>query len=65
MQFNEKEFNKYRKEHLEERFWQALRNYMGVGYIFLGESDNEIPERQVLKDTFYIKDEGQKVKKKV
>jgi hypothetical protein len=57
MQFSEKEFNKYREKNPTERFWQALRNYMNVGYIFLGESDNEIPERQVLKDTFYINDE--------
>ena len=59
MQFNEKEFNKYRKEHPEEGFWQALRNYMGVAFIWL-----EVEENQ-LRDTFYIKDEGQKVKKKV
>lgn len=52
--FNEQDFLKYRAEHPEMRFWQALRNYMNVGYIFIGENDNEIPERQVLKDTFYI-----------
>lgn len=54
--FNEQEWLRYRVENPEMRFWQALRNYMDVGYIFLGESDNEIPERQMLKDTFYIKD---------
>ena len=54
--FNEQEWLRYRAENSKMRFWQALRNYMDVEYIFLGESDNEIPERLVLKDTFYIKD---------
>jgi len=57
MQFSEKEFKRYREAHKDQRFFQALRNYMNVGYIFLAESDNEIPERQVLKDTFYIENE--------
>lgn len=54
--FNEQDWLKYRAAHPELRYWQALRNYMGVAYIFLAESDNEIPERQTLKDTFYIGD---------
>ena len=54
--FNEEEWLRYRAENPEMRFWQALRNYMDVGYILLGESDNEIPERQMLRDTFYIQD---------
>lgn len=56
MNFNEQEWMKYRAEHPKMRYWQALRNYMGVAYIFLAESDNEIPERQTLQDTFYIGD---------
>ena len=56
MKFNETEWLKYRADHPELRYWQALRNYMGVGYIFLAESDNEMPERQTLQDTFYIQD---------
>jgi cytoplasmic iron level regulating protein YaaA (DUF328/UPF0246 family) len=59
MQFNEKEFNKYRKEHPEERWWQALRNYMGVAFIWL-----EVEENQ-LRDTFYIQDEIKVIKKKM
>lgn len=54
--FNEQDWLKYRAEHPEQRYWQALRNYMGVAYIFLAESDNELPERQTLKDTFYTGD---------
>ena len=54
--FNEQEWMKYRAENPSLRYWQALRNYMGVGYIFLAESDNELPERQTLQDTFYIGD---------
>ena len=57
MTFNEQDWLKYRQVNKELRYWQALRNYMGVGYIFLGEDDKEIPERQTLQDTFYIKDE--------
>lgn len=56
--FNEEKWNEYRKANPELRFFQALRDYMNVGYIFIGESDNEIPERQTLKDTFYIQDEN-------
>lgn len=52
--FNESEWNEYRKAHPEMRFFQGLRNYMDVGYIYLKESDNE---KHQLKDTFYIKDE--------
>ena len=59
MRFNEKEFNKYRKEHPEERWWQALRNYMGVAFIWL-----EVEENQ-LRDTFYIQDEIKVIKKKM
>lgn len=54
--FNEKDWLEFRAAHPELRYWQALRDYMGVGYILLGESDNEMPERQMLKDTFYIGD---------
>lgn len=54
--FNEKEWLEYREQHKDLRYWQALRNYMEVEYLFLGESDNEMPERQTLIDTFYIGD---------
>ena len=50
MQFNEKEFNKYREENKEMRFFQALRNYMQVNKIWIEEEENQ------LRDTFYIKD---------
>jgi hypothetical protein len=40
-------FIAYCKAHPEQRFWQALRNWAGVAYIFAGkDTDN-------LEDTFY------------
>lgn len=57
-QFNEKDWLAYREEHKKTgtRYWQDLRNYMGVGYILLADTDNEIPDRDTLTDTFYIGD---------
>jgi len=49
--FNEKEWLEYRAKYPELRFWQALRAYMEVGYIWLSVEDAD------LIDTFYIKDE--------
>lgn len=54
--FNEKDWLEFRSSHPELRYWQALRAYMGVDYIFLGENDKENPDRQRLQDTFYIND---------
>lgn len=55
MKFNEQDWLKYRAERPEQRYWQCLRNYMGVGYILLDESDNLLPDPKY-KDTFYIGD---------
>lgn len=54
--FNEKDWLEFRSSHPELRYWQALRAYTEVDFIFLGEKDSENPDRQVLKDTFYITD---------
>ena len=48
--FNEKEWLEFRAKHPELRYWQALRAYMGVAYIWHEVEDGE------LQDTFYIKD---------
>jgi hypothetical protein len=40
-------FVAYCKAHSEQRFWQALRNWTGVAYIFVGK------DKDNLKDTFY------------
>ena len=48
--FNEKDWLEYRAAHQELRFWQALRAYMEVGYIWM-----EVEEGDLI-DTFYIKD---------
>lgn len=49
--FNEREWLKYRAEHPEMRFWQALRNYMDVANVYLTENDEGD-----LFDTFYLGD---------
>jgi len=48
--FNEKDWLEYRAAHQELRYWQALRAYMEVGYIWLSVEEGD------LIDTFYIKD---------
>ena len=54
--FNEKDWLEFRAKYPELRYWQALRAYMEVDFIFLGNKDRENPDRQQLKDTFYIND---------
>ena len=40
-------FVTYCHEHPNERFWQALRNWAGVGFIFVGVREDDF------RDTFY------------
>lgn len=49
--FNEQNFLKYRAEHPEMRFFQALRNFCNASIVWIEKEEGE------LKDTFYIKDE--------
>ncbi|MFA5397987.1 MAG: hypothetical protein WC346_18390 [Methanogenium sp.] len=42
-------FVKYCNEHPSHRFWQALRNWSGIAFIFALNSDN----MKDAKDTFY------------
>jgi hypothetical protein len=45
-----KSFIKYCEKHPEERFWQALRNWAGVAFIYA----SCVPEgRGGMEDTFY------------
>lgn len=44
-------FAKYIVEHPQERFWQAIRNFAGVGFVYIS---NELMSEDGLKDTFYI-----------
>lgn len=41
-------FVAYCKAHPEERFWQALRNWAGVGFVFVSDTLAE-----GVRDTFY------------
>jgi len=45
-----KSFAKYCKEHPEERFWQALRNWSGYKFIF---ASNVLPVKPEQADTFH------------
>lgn len=48
-----KEFTKYCEKHPEQRFWQALRNWAGVGFIKINNSlDDELGDI----DTFYFEE---------
>jgi hypothetical protein len=42
--------------HPEERFWQAIRNWSGAAYIFIG--DKLSTEIQGGRDTFYFEDKN-------
>lgn len=47
------EFVKYCEEHPQERFWQALRNWSGYGFVLVGHKPPELPWRKDWPDTFY------------
>jgi hypothetical protein len=47
-------FTLYMKKHPEQRFFQALRNWAGVGFIWAGNS----PDGSDMVDTFYWRDDG-------
>jgi hypothetical protein len=48
--FNEEAWLKFRADHPELRYWQALRQFCEVAYIW-----HEVEEGELV-DTFYIKD---------
>lgn len=48
-----KSFVDYCNIHPEERFWQALRNWSGHGYIFGTKPNSEIGDTDRYEDTFY------------
>ena len=45
------DFVKYCDKHPEQRFWQALRNWLGVNFIFT--SPLRLPYDNQMEDTFY------------
>lgn len=52
--FNEEEWNQFRKDHPELRFWQAMRAYLYVERIVIEYRDDGDITRE---DTFYWQDE--------
>jgi len=52
--FNEEEWNKFRAEHPELRFWQAMASYLFVSRILIEYREDE---EVTYEDTFYWQDE--------
>lgn len=48
-----KEFVKYCEKNQEQRFWQALRNFADVAYVYISEYQNG-----AVKDTFYFENKN-------
>ena len=44
------DFTAYCNEHQSERFWQALRNWCGYGFVLVSNSPDA---KSLAKDTFY------------
>lgn len=47
-----KDFGIYCSNHPDERFWQALRNWMGVRYIYI--SNDTVTYMPNIKNTYYF-----------
>ena len=45
-------FTKYCEKYPEQRFWQCLRNWAKVDYIYTGKYDKEVDDIVAI-DTFY------------
>ena len=54
MTFNEKEWNEFRVEHPELRFWQAMAAYLYVARILVEIHDDQ---EVIHEDTFYWQDD--------
>lgn len=52
--FNEAEFQKFRLEHPELRFWQAMREYLYVDKIVIEYKEDE---EVIREDTFFWQDD--------
>lgn len=50
------DFAVYCCKHPKERFWQALRNWAGVHYIFTCRVPKEVARDYELHDTFYFEE---------
>lgn len=56
-------FIQYMDDHPELRFWQAVRNWSGYGFVYAGEGEMQ-PDGEIklnVEDTFYW--EGARAKK--
>lgn len=49
------DFIRYLVDHPDERFWQAVRNFSGKGFVYVSDKLTDDPE---IEDTFYW--EGEK-----
>lgn len=55
-------FVKYCNSHPEQRFWQALRNWSGWGFVFVGNYDRATNDVHPI-DTFYFEQNGKEEEK--
>jgi hypothetical protein len=46
-------FIKYLEDHPKQRFWQAVRNWSGVNFVW---TSDVLVESPFLEDTFYLED---------
>jgi hypothetical protein len=46
-------FTDYCHDHPSERFWQALRNWAGVSFIWASSGHGDSASKEKAKDTFY------------
>lgn len=46
-------FTEYCRENPTERFWQALRNWAGVSFIYASSGHGDAARKEKARDTFY------------
>ena len=52
------QFTEYCANHPEERFFQALRNWMETGYLLVADGTDKDDKFTGIEDTFYWDDKG-------
>lgn len=50
-------FIKYMKQHPEQRFWQSIRNFAGVPFVYIS---NDLLHTKGVFDTFFLKEDYDK-----
>jgi hypothetical protein len=58
-----KDFTTYCLSNPDQRFWQALRNWAGVAFIYFSDNFLNTQENCHTEDTFYLEDKNTLYKK--